>query len=211
MQSADAATPAPTYATPANSSSPCTVPSSPNGPCRIGSTTSTLPRVAGAFAAGTGRVSATEPSAPEPSSHCPSRPIATVAISYCSGSSPSSTARADASEISCSLERPPARTATRTRRFTGRPHAACAAHVPASVNVRPAKLGAERARSSGRPRAPRRGSWAPSGCELADHDRHRRALRRLCIPQRVLREHDAILRGIDRLLCLDAHLETGRL
>ena len=48
MQSAEAATPAPTYGTPASSSSPCTVPSSPNGPCRIGSTTSTWPRVAAA-------------------------------------------------------------------------------------------------------------------------------------------------------------------
>ena len=46
MHSADAATPAPTYGTPASSSSPCTVPSSPNGPCRIGSTTSTSPSVA---------------------------------------------------------------------------------------------------------------------------------------------------------------------
>ena len=38
------------------------MPSSPNGPCRIGSTTSTSPRVAGTPpAVGTGRVSATEP------------------------------------------------------------------------------------------------------------------------------------------------------
>ncbi len=41
MQSAEASTPAPTYGTPASSSRPCTVPSSPNGPCRIGKTTST--------------------------------------------------------------------------------------------------------------------------------------------------------------------------
>ena len=41
MQSAEASTPAPTYGTPASSSSPCTVPSSPNGPCRTGKTTST--------------------------------------------------------------------------------------------------------------------------------------------------------------------------
>ena len=41
MQSADASTPAPTYGTPASSSSPCTVPSSPNGPCSTGKTTST--------------------------------------------------------------------------------------------------------------------------------------------------------------------------
>ena len=47
MQSADAVTPEPTYGTPASSSRPCTVPSSPNGPCRIGSTTSTAPSAAG--------------------------------------------------------------------------------------------------------------------------------------------------------------------
>ncbi len=46
IASADAATPAPTYGTPASSSSPCTVPSSPNGPCSIGTTTSTLPSAA---------------------------------------------------------------------------------------------------------------------------------------------------------------------
>ncbi len=41
MHSADASTPAPTYGTSRHSSSPCTVPSSPNGPCRTGNTTST--------------------------------------------------------------------------------------------------------------------------------------------------------------------------
>ena len=41
MFTALAATPAPTYGTLASSSRPWTVPSSPNGPCRIGSTTST--------------------------------------------------------------------------------------------------------------------------------------------------------------------------
>ena len=53
----------------------------PNGPWRIGSTTSTAPRVAGAFAAGTGSVSAIELSSPAPSSQRPSRPIATVTTS----------------------------------------------------------------------------------------------------------------------------------
>ena len=46
MQSAEASTPAPTYGTPASSSRPCTVPSSPNGPCRTGKTTSTSASVA---------------------------------------------------------------------------------------------------------------------------------------------------------------------
>ena len=58
MQSADAVTPEPTYGTPASSSSPCTVPSSPKGPCRIGSTTSTAPSAAGVAAVGTGQVRA---------------------------------------------------------------------------------------------------------------------------------------------------------
>ena len=70
--------------------------------------------MAGAFAAGTGSVSATEPS-PEPSSQRPSRPIATVTTSYSAGSSDSSTERAEASEISCSDDRPPARIATFSR------------------------------------------------------------------------------------------------
>jgi hypothetical protein len=46
MQSADAATPAPTYGTSAISRTPWSAPSSPNGPWRIGSTTSTSPSVA---------------------------------------------------------------------------------------------------------------------------------------------------------------------
>ena len=40
MHAADASTPEPTYGTSRHSSSPCTVPSSPNGPCRTGNTTS---------------------------------------------------------------------------------------------------------------------------------------------------------------------------
>ncbi len=40
MQSADAATPAPTYATSTSSRRPCTVPSSPKGPWSTGKTTS---------------------------------------------------------------------------------------------------------------------------------------------------------------------------
>ena len=51
---------------------------------------------------------------PGPSAHVPSRPISTVTASYRSGSSSASTDRADAREISCSLERPPMSTATRT-------------------------------------------------------------------------------------------------
>ena len=43
----EAATPGPTYGTPASSSRPCTVPSSPNGPCSTGKTTSIAPKSAG--------------------------------------------------------------------------------------------------------------------------------------------------------------------
>jgi hypothetical protein len=43
MPSALASTPLPTYGRPTRSSIPCTVPSSPQGPCRIGKTTSTAP------------------------------------------------------------------------------------------------------------------------------------------------------------------------
>src|SRR5882724_1017389 len=87
----------------------------------MGRTTSTAPRVAGALAAGTGNVSATEPS-PLPSSQRPSRPMATVTTSYSTGSRDSSTERAEASEISCSDDRPPARMATFSR-LIGRPAA----------------------------------------------------------------------------------------
>src|SRR5438477_7010715 len=87
----------------------------------MGRTTSTAPRDAGALAAGTGSDSATEPS-PEPSSQRPSRPIATVTTSYSAGSSDSSTERAEASEMSCSDDRPPARIAI-LRRLMGRPAA----------------------------------------------------------------------------------------
>src|SRR4051812_40165681 len=138
MQSADAATPAPTYGTPASSSSPCTVPSSPNGPWRMGSTTSTSPSVSGTDPlTGTGSVSATLPSPScnlllAGSAQRPSRPISTCATSYRSASSASTTDRADASEISCSLERPPMSTATRIRsRLTGRLPADLVALVPA--------------------------------------------------------------------------------
>ncbi len=55
MQSAEASTPAPTYGTPASSSSPCTVPSSPNGPCRTGNTTSTSESVTRDLLAGKAR------------------------------------------------------------------------------------------------------------------------------------------------------------
>ena len=47
MPAALANTPAPAYRVPVISSSPCSVPSSPNVPCSSGSTTSTWPRSRG--------------------------------------------------------------------------------------------------------------------------------------------------------------------
>src|ERR1041384_6131896 len=47
MLTAEASTPAPTYRTPAISSRPWIVPSSPHGPCSSGNTTSTSPSVRG--------------------------------------------------------------------------------------------------------------------------------------------------------------------
>ena len=88
------------------------------GPCSTGRTTSTAPSASAGFeSASTGSVSAIPPcnrlSLGASSAQRPSRPIAIVVVSYRSGSSAASTERADASEISCSLERPPATTATR--------------------------------------------------------------------------------------------------
>ena len=78
MQSADAVTPDPTYGTAASSSRPCTVPSSPNGPWRIGRTTSTGPSGVGALVRGTGSVSpgpppasGSAPAVPSESARCP--------------------------------------------------------------------------------------------------------------------------------------------
>ena len=86
IASADAATPEPTYGIPARSRSPCTVPSSPNGPCRIGRTTSTEASAASVPpSAVTGSVSAAdEPISagpPASSAQRPSRPIATLTTS----------------------------------------------------------------------------------------------------------------------------------
>src|SRR5919109_225141 len=84
----------------------------------MGKTTSTSRSGSGLPPAGTGS-DAPPPSpssacAPRGSSHRPSRPISIERTSYRSGSSASITERAEASEISCSLERPPMRTATRS-------------------------------------------------------------------------------------------------
>ncbi len=58
MLTALASTPAPTYGTPAVSSRPWIVPSSPNGPCRMGRTTSTPASTRGTDATGAGPAAA---------------------------------------------------------------------------------------------------------------------------------------------------------
>jgi hypothetical protein len=118
MQSAEASTPAPTYGTPASSSRPCTVPSSPNGPCSTGKTTSTPARVAAISLEGS-RASS------DPGEACnslllagsscqrPSRSIRTDTTSLPLRSSAPITLVAEAIEIGFSLERPPRITAMR--------------------------------------------------------------------------------------------------
>ena len=99
------------------------MPSSPNGPCRTGSTTSTAPSAsAGSESASTGSVSETVPFEQTVTRRRPFERPAAVAADRdrasprsAPGRAPPATERADASEISCSLERPPASTATRIR------------------------------------------------------------------------------------------------
>ena len=100
------------------------MPSSPKGPCRIGSADVDAPSAAGEPADGT---AGSRPRRRHParagtlrggSAQAPSRPISIIWVSSVPGRAPPATERADASEIACSLERPPARTATRRRRVT---------------------------------------------------------------------------------------------
>ncbi len=116
MATAEAATPAPTYGTPAVSSAPCTVPSSPWGPWSTGKATSrprggTSPASDTSWArpSGPGTIATGRPSTLQ----TPSAEMTTGTTSKRSGSSAAITAAADASETSCSLLRPPIRTATR--------------------------------------------------------------------------------------------------
>ena len=138
---ADAVTPDPTYLTSARSSRPWIVPSSPNGPCSSGKTTSTSPSVrGGAPASCTARVrsvalvgtmtlaaapsiSGTWPGASRSASgssgtrtQWPSLAMPTGTTSYRSRSSASRTLAAVAQETACSEDRPPKTRATRVRR-----------------------------------------------------------------------------------------------
>ncbi len=138
MPTAEASTPEPTKRTPAISSIPCRVPSSPHGPWRSGKTTSTSPMTSGTWAARV-MTRSVAPSAPSiatmarlPStsgSSLPSmarraassasstqRPSVAMPIgttSYRSRSMAASTLPAVTQEMPCSLDRPPKTTATR--------------------------------------------------------------------------------------------------
>ena len=103
IATAEASTPAPTYGTSSSSSKPWTVPSSPNGPCRTGNTASAPSR----------------PPEGSASAGRPERPAPVAVDAHGDASWPPCRARraptaAEDSETSCSLERPPARTATLT-------------------------------------------------------------------------------------------------
>src|SRR5271156_711192 len=135
MPTADASTPAPTYGTPASSINPCTVPSSPNVPCRTGNTTSTPtlgcpaagPNGTRVAALGSGGSTTRSPDfstsasnfiEPVPTSQRPSFEIPIGTASYFSGSSARITDAAETSETSCSPERPPKSTPMRNRFVT---------------------------------------------------------------------------------------------
>ena len=159
------------------------VPSSPNGPCRIGKTTSTSVRVPssatiarspGSRASATpgplsavtaGRAPPAAAGAGSASTRCqrPALSMPTVTTSNRSGSRASSTERAEMTETSCSAERPPKMTRTR-RRGAGAPP------PPVSVTRPPAP---GRSPPPGRPGPPRR---PPPGSDL-----------RRCRPPRVPR------------------------
>src|SRR5271156_4049688 len=132
MPTADASTPAPTYGTPASSINPCTVPSSPNVPCRTGNTTSTPtlgcpaagPNGTRVAALGSGGSTTRSPDFSTsagnfiervPTNQRPSFEIPIGTASYFSGSSARITEAAEASETSCSPERPPKSTPMRKR------------------------------------------------------------------------------------------------
>ena len=118
IASADASTPDPTYGTPCISSRPCTVPSSPHGPCSTGNTTSTSSAAALSMRAAESSIWGSPASLTtmssrfaEPPTHAPSRVMPTTRTS-CPAMAPT-IERALMQEISCSLLRPPTSTAIR--------------------------------------------------------------------------------------------------
>ncbi len=161
MPSADASTPDPTYGRPASSSMPCTVPSSPCVPCRIGKTTSTRPRERSApsasrtvssrpavpsgqrtrvpLSATRGRASASSASAEASSSwrvKAPSGVMPTGITSNRSRSMAPSTPLAVAQLMECSLEVPPKRSTTRIRAVMVTPPGACRRRWSGAVRCR---------------------------------------------------------------------------
>ena len=123
IPTADPSTPAPTYGTLASSRSPCTVPSSPYGPCRTGKTTSM--RARSTAAVGSTVSSACDPVASTtsaadsavgawaPRTHWPCFSMKMGMGSYRARSRCLKIDAAEATDTSCSPERPPYTTATR--------------------------------------------------------------------------------------------------
>ena len=189
MPMAEPSTPQPTYGAPAISSRPCSAPSSPCVPCTIGKKTSTPKRPdssdgsrrwSAALGASTVRASApsptrSPPAAPGPRSafdsiSCqpPSRPMPISTGSKRWGSSAFRMPRADITLTSCSPERPPKITPTRSLRSVMRarpsiadPGGAARARAPASdascARCRALRTGYP-ARSGSRCSAPRSGA-----------------------------------------------------
>src|SRR3954449_2194946 len=192
MHSAEASTPAPAYGTSRISSSPCTVPSSPKGPWSTGNTQSA-------------------PSSPRPGSsatgspssdHVPSRAMRTSSTSWPASASPARTDSPDASETSCSDERPPLRTATLMRtgcspKRTGRSPSSAAGAGAAGVRGRLGLRLVARARVGVEVRV-----------EAPDRDDHLRAALDLAPRRRVLAQHDAVLVGAGDVLVARARREV---
>src|SRR4051794_13485565 len=196
IHSAEARTPAPTYGTPASSRSPWTVPSSPNGPCRTGKTTSTSASIVATSLPGRRTGSSGRPA--EPSCQRPSRAISIPSTSSPADSSARTTLSADAIEIGFSLDLPPRITAILI------PAPAPAKPVPSLfVRLRRAYDGASRRRRGGRVRA-----LVAALLELADVDDHDLTRLRVRARGRVGGLHDAVLRRIGDRVGDDRRRET---
>ena len=196
MQSADAATPAPTYGTPASSSSPCTVPSSPNGPCRIGSTTSTAPSArAGAESASTGRRLGDGPD-----TLSPARPV------LARGRAPSGRPRGRSRPSSPRSGRDrapratPARTRARSRaRSSARPRSGRRAACRLTASSSSVRVGGGSIGSSSSARRD----------EPADDERDHLARLELGAARRILRDDEAVERRILGVLAHDPRPEAA--
>lgn len=110
-------TPLPTYGTSSTSRSPCTVPSSPSGPCSNGITTMSLPNVGitDAVVAVPVASSCRAEASGVANTHCPWRVIPIGTSLYLSGSAALMTWAAVTQLTSCSADCPPNKTTTVAR------------------------------------------------------------------------------------------------